>query len=203
MTWNPYHELGLGQEAGAAPTDDDIRHAYRRRAMKAHPDRGGSDEEMQRVTAAYELLTDPERRKRFDETGATDDRAPVQERAFEFLRQGLDAELRGGKDDPVGAVRDNVKRLIEVAKSQLIGYPFTRRRIEKAIKRTSVKQGENLLHKVANQQLERLASDEQNTRDNLDLLNAVLAMLDNYVVEPDEQLANTMSSWTGFHLSHF
>lgn len=38
--------------------------------METHPDRnGGDDTEFRRVQAAYELLSDPDRRRRYDETG--------------------------------------------------------------------------------------------------------------------------------------
>lgn len=59
---DPYRELGVGKNADAGA----IKAAYRKRSRKAHPDTGGSDEEMQRVNAAYALLSSPERRARFD-----------------------------------------------------------------------------------------------------------------------------------------
>lgn len=37
-------------------TDDEIKAAYRRACMKAHPDRGGSEAEFQAVRAEYERL---------------------------------------------------------------------------------------------------------------------------------------------------
>lgn len=35
--------------------------------MKAHPDKGGSETKMAAVNEAYETLTDPEKRSRFDQ----------------------------------------------------------------------------------------------------------------------------------------
>ena len=48
----PHEILGIEPDA----SDDQIRAAYRRAAMKHHPDRGGSPEEFQRIQAAYEKL---------------------------------------------------------------------------------------------------------------------------------------------------
>ena len=40
------------------PTDDELKAAYRRAAMQAHPDRhGGSSEAFARVTSAYSFLS--------------------------------------------------------------------------------------------------------------------------------------------------
>lgn len=62
---NPYEDLGVAPDA----TKDAIRKAYRRKVQKAHPDKGGSVEEFQRLDAAYVLLSDDRSRKQFDETG--------------------------------------------------------------------------------------------------------------------------------------
>ena len=48
----PHELLGIQPEA----TDDEIRAAYRRAAMKHHPDRGGSSEAFQAVHDAYAAL---------------------------------------------------------------------------------------------------------------------------------------------------
>lgn len=63
---NPYDILG------ATPTDspDDIRKAYRRRAKTLHPDLNPGDkqaeERFKELSVAYDLLSDPDKRKRFD-----------------------------------------------------------------------------------------------------------------------------------------
>lgn len=42
-------------------TQEEIKAAYRRLAMKHHPDRGGSADEFQKIKTAYEQLTKPSR----------------------------------------------------------------------------------------------------------------------------------------------
>jgi DnaJ-class molecular chaperone len=63
---DPYEALGVQRDA----SQKDIQKAYRRLAKKLHPDLnpGNPDAERQfkEVTAAYDLLSDPERRARFD-----------------------------------------------------------------------------------------------------------------------------------------
>lgn len=60
-----YETLGIPRDADEAT----IRKARRAKASTAHPDKGGSDEEMQKVNRAYGVLIDPAARKRYDETG--------------------------------------------------------------------------------------------------------------------------------------
>ncbi|KAK0448228.1 hypothetical protein EV421DRAFT_1786383 [Armillaria borealis] len=43
-----------------------IKKAFRKAALKAHPDKGGSEAKMASVNEAYEVLSDPELRARFD-----------------------------------------------------------------------------------------------------------------------------------------
>lgn len=51
-------------------TAKEIKVAYRRAARKAHPDHGGDAAAFRRVTAAYETLIDPNRRKAYDRSYA-------------------------------------------------------------------------------------------------------------------------------------
>jgi len=72
-TIDPYEVLGL--ERTASP--DAIKSAYRKTALKTHPDKAPDDkkdeakEKFQQVAFAYAVLSDPSRRKRYDETGST------------------------------------------------------------------------------------------------------------------------------------
>ena len=60
-----YTVLGVGRDADASA----IKKGYRRAAMKHHPDKGGDDETFQRISRAYEVLSDEGMRAVYDAHG--------------------------------------------------------------------------------------------------------------------------------------
>ena len=57
-----YNTLGISKSASEA----DIKTAYRKMAMKHHPDRGGDEKKFKEVTEAYETLSDPQKKQMLD-----------------------------------------------------------------------------------------------------------------------------------------
>jgi DnaJ-class molecular chaperone len=66
LSGDPYELLGVNKDA----SQDDIQKAYRRLAKKLHPDLNPgnkkAEEQFKNVSAAYDLLGDPQKRARFD-----------------------------------------------------------------------------------------------------------------------------------------
>lgn len=65
-----YETLGVSKTA----TADEIRSAYRKLARKYHPDvakdKKAGEEKIKEINEAYEVLSDPEKRKKYDRLGA-------------------------------------------------------------------------------------------------------------------------------------
>ncbi len=87
MAGSLYELLGVSPKA----SDAEIRAAYRRLAKRYHPDfnRGdpGAEARFKRITAAYEILGDPEKRRRYD-LGEIDEEGRERVRAEGFWRAG-------------------------------------------------------------------------------------------------------------------
>jgi DnaJ-class molecular chaperone len=85
-----YQVLGVPRDATSAT----IKRAFRRLAKKYRPEVSADDgvEDFQELQAAYETLTDAERRRRYDETlGGGDRLAPL---AWSFVRSPAAGDLR-------------------------------------------------------------------------------------------------------------
>jgi len=72
-----YYEV-LGIERSAS--DEDIKKAFRKMAMKHHPDRNhedGAAEKFKEINEAYEVLSNPEKRAAYDRFGLAPDQMPL------------------------------------------------------------------------------------------------------------------------------
>jgi DnaJ-class molecular chaperone len=87
---DPYTTLGVKKDA----TQDDIQKAYRRLAKKLHPDLNPgnktAEDKFKEVTAAYDLLSDPDKRARFDrgEIDGSGTERPRQQYYRDYADQG-------------------------------------------------------------------------------------------------------------------
>jgi DnaJ-class molecular chaperone len=86
---DPYTTLGVKKDA----TQDDIQKAYRRLAKRLHPDLNPgnktAEDKFKEVTAAYDLLGDPDKRARFD-SGEIDAQGSERPRQQQYYRDFAD-----------------------------------------------------------------------------------------------------------------
>jgi len=80
---DPYLELEISIDA----SDEEIKAQYRALAMIHHPDKGGDEEKFKRIKEAYEILSDPIRRKGYDMSGDAESNLQVRNSALDHIAQ--------------------------------------------------------------------------------------------------------------------
>ena len=89
---SPYEALGLQKGC----SDGDVKKAYRKLALKHHPDKpSGNAEEFKKIQGAYDILSDPQKRQNFDQFGNPD--GPPQGNPFAGGMPDIFSQMFGGK----------------------------------------------------------------------------------------------------------
>lgn len=128
-----YSDLGIEPTA----SKQDIEKAYRKKAMKEHPDHGGDPYAFKQLTVAYKILKDEESRKRYDETGRTD--TPLSKRDTIFRQLIIEGFTRS--DSPINSIIKKLQidqREIEQQRDRLkAGKKQISRRLKKFLEKNS------------------------------------------------------------------
>lgn len=133
---NPYHILGVDVKADGKQ----IKAAYRRLSNLHHPDKPTGDIKLFReVKNAYDVLSDANRRKRYDLTGRTDEFKATPQRVQAFIETTMHSVIEamrpdGSSDDPIFEnIRDKILATLIAARIEIKNQLFrTQRKLERA-----------------------------------------------------------------------
>lgn len=174
----PYEILNVARDA----TPEAIRAAYLLAAKHAHPDApGGSAEQFSAVKEAYEVLSDPDLRRRFDETGVVIDiKALAAEAAREALTQALNASLEHRYLDLVAYARSQIDT--DIRKAEAAG-----RRAETDLVRDLAlldRCSGDVLITLIRSRIEMIRNQQKSAALSLEILKAAKALIADYVCAP-------------------
>jgi len=182
-----YEILGVPVDA----TDVQIKRAFRKRAKKMHPDHGGDAEKFREINHAYEVLSDPARRQRYDETGQSEDpKGPPPDQKLLVILSSAICEIVGR--NPLGCnvvqcARDLLKAKIRALKNSSEQHRQSARTL-RGIAENVIRDGdgENVVSAVLDSQAGQCESSSERLLAEADEFVKVLAMLDGYRWKPDE-----------------
>lgn len=128
---NPYAILGVEKTA----TLKQIKAAYRGLSNLHHPDKlTGNVDKFREIKNAYDVLSDGERRKRYDATGRTDEYKATPARVSAFIETTMRSVIEaqrpdGSADDPVFEnIRDKVLASLIAARIEVKNNIFRAQR---------------------------------------------------------------------------
>lgn len=196
---NHYETLGGPPDADAAT----IKRAYRKRSSESHPDKeSGSHEAQQAVNVAYAILSDPERRSRYD--AGEPEQASGPSAAEQVVIQNFIAALQESDDtNLIGSARARITRLIQSLDSAVSDARRERNKLEKKAKRLVFKgQGESILHMVIEArctEIGKLLDEANRDRPNLEQALKILDQYEDPIPErvhnhPSDEMLKTMAA---------
>lgn len=167
-----YKILGVQRNAGPAT----VEKAFRKRAKETHPDRNPGDptaaERFQQVKLAGDVLRDPERRKRYDESGDTS-AAPANDRQRQVVGIVLDvfravvqplvkSEARLEQVDIVQGMRQQLEQFLVEADGAIKAGKKSLKRFNIIAERMKLKDGDDILADVLSAEMAGI--EEHNRR---------------------------------------
>ena len=180
-----YQDLGVSKNAPKA----EIKKAYRKKAMKLHPDRkGGDPEKFHSIQRAYDVLGDDARRAHYDATGeegkADTQGALIQRLAALFMHfvETADVDhadivvlmreaLRDGKNKTLQALQQQHKKIER--------YERTKKRLKKN------GDGENLLAQLIDGQISIVQRGIELGKSEIGVVEELIKMVDGYSYAAD------------------
>ncbi len=191
-----YEILGVSKNA----TPEEIKSAYKQQAKEHHPDKGGGVEQFQQIAEAYEVLSDKDRRARYDKTGLTDTPPPFASRFKDFVTAAVvplfedlnSPELNMlGKpvSDLIGLAAEIITKNLSQARKELLKLDRSIKAYEKSIPNIIYKgEGANVIKDSMQRQLDGLVNKVNRIKSECEFLDLCHTELQNYEYEVTDVL---------------
>lgn len=176
---NPYTELDVPVDASL----ETIKQRYRTFAQMYHPDKGGDEDIFKRIKFAYEILSDPVRRKQYDITGETATSNTKDEAVAKIVEILLHVvpNFNVDQDDLILIAEMETRSMLELIFKD-IGvterYIVNLEKVSKKLRRKT--EGENLLNSFVINQIQQRRQELVTFQHRLRVCNLMLEILKDY-----------------------
>lgn len=188
---NYYETLGIDKKS----TQETIKKAYKTKAGKLHPDKGGNHNDFVKLNEAYSVLSDKKKRKHYDEHGSYDANQPTIEQAADAhlnaLFEAFVDKLASLPNFDLSInivhkmechIKDNIIEL-ERKKDHIIKHNRKFRKIQKRL--ISKNKGENSFSNILKNKRMNGIHEFQSIKIQINLFNLMLEKLENYEFETE------------------
>lgn len=176
------HYKTLDIEENATPQE--VKKAYKKKASKAHPDAGGNDNEMAEINVAYSVLSKPDRRKRYDETGDDKPDIGIEEKAKQILLKEFSDYFNSLKNENViVCARESIKEKIEDLKRGLNKGKNALKYMQSNLDKVKIKEGVNLAKMILENNIKNIEQEIIEVNDKINTFDMALIELDKYESE--------------------
>jgi DnaJ-class molecular chaperone len=162
-------------------TPEEIKNAYRRKAQSSHPDREGGDADVfHTMVAAYEILSDPERRDRYDRTGYTGKDDPVETKVRQLFDAIISQDAFDG--DIISQGRDRCRAALAEIDAKTKAHNTRVMKLTKNLDRVKSRHT-NIYREIMEQRIEVLQGIIDHDAKERDLIEKVMEHLTDYTDE--------------------
>ena len=190
MKTNYYNDLEVGKDA----TQDEIKKSYRKLSKQHHPDKGGDEKKFAAISEAYEALSNPAKRKEYDETG-TVKKKPNHLSYFCGLVSKLFVPMihHYRSESNVDIIKKFVEEMSTIKKNMLNVILENQEKIdalEKSKEKITVKSGENFLSEMIQVDIDRHKSTQNNIERELESLKWSLKYMEDYEYKVTKEIGS-------------
>ena len=176
---NPYTELDVPVSASY----ETIKQRYKTLAQMHHPDKGGDEEMFKRIKLAYEILSDPVRRKQYDITGETTTTNAKDEAIANIVQILLHVvpSFNVDQDDLIQIAEIETRTMIDLAHKDIGVTERYIANLEKVSKKLRIKtEGENILNSFIFNQIQKRTQELETFKRRVQVCNLMLEILKDY-----------------------
>jgi hypothetical protein len=176
---NPYTELDVPFDASL----ETIKQRYRTLAQMHHPDKGGDEELFKRIKLAYEILSDPIRRKQYDitgEIGTTNAKDEALSNIIQILLHVVPG-FNADQDDLIAIAEGETRAMLDMVKIDINNTEMQIKKFEVVLKKLRIKTaGENILESIIVKQIQIRKKDLVVFHKNVKVCMLMLEILKDY-----------------------